>query len=286
MKCSNCHTHLPEFSRFQKRVCPNCGNPVSIVKPVNRHQPVPRKSAPANEQVILAQAASRYMDHAIWCTFGSLLFLSGFVISTLASTLLELNVAIFGAVFLVVVGFLFSTPILPLLGVSILKKHTLKQQLCTSTSAHKKYLLKNLGCPSLGRFFGALALGFFTALLLTTSFHGIFTKIHYNRYSDSFATVEATITDIAEWEDSDGDTHYDVYICYSYGEKQYKTEYSKYSSSMYEGQTISVKIDPENPDELPTDGVSQIVASLIGLIILGSVLYFAVIKPLLERRMQ
>lgn len=39
MKCATCHTNLPEFGRFEKKVCPNCG--AAAVQPQQQKKQMP-----------------------------------------------------------------------------------------------------------------------------------------------------------------------------------------------------------------------------------------------------
>lgn len=68
--------------------------------------------------------------------------------------------------------------------------------------------------------------------------------------------VEATVAEVDEYEDSDGYTMHDLYISYTYAGETYRPEYNVKDASDWEdriGETITVRIDPENPDEPVTN---------------------------------
>lgn len=62
--------------------------------------------------------------------------------------------------------------------------------------------------------------------------------------------IDAIISCIENDRDSSGDTSHDVYVNYEYdGEEYTNVPLNYYSSSMYEGKNITIKINPDNPSE-------------------------------------
>lgn len=96
-----------------------------------------------------------------------------------------------------------------------------------------------------GTIFGGIGLIFFIL--------GINLTIDAFEFKEIAVSVSATITDIETYteRDSDGDRHtyHDVYVEYVYEGETYTDELNEYSSSMREGKTIPVLIDPNNPSE-------------------------------------
>lgn len=89
--------------------------------------------------------------------------------------------------------------------------------------------------------------------------------------------ITGTIAYIEKYYDSDHDRHFRVYVNYEYQGQEYKhVHLNSYSSSMYEGKEITLKVDPENPGRVKTPhsdlfaciilGIMGVVFSLIGII--------------------
>lgn len=62
--------------------------------------------------------------------------------------------------------------------------------------------------------------------------------------------VQAEITRITERRDSDGDISHTVYVQYEYNGESFSERLSEYSSSMYEGKSIELYIDPQEPSKV------------------------------------
>lgn len=62
----------------------------------------------------------------------------------------------------------------------------------------------------------------------------------------------AVITEITTRRDSDGDTHYDVFVEYDVDGKRYESELNFYSSGYYEGKAIDIYYLEKNPNEVGT----------------------------------
>lgn len=81
----------------------------------------------------------------------------------------------------------------------------------------------------------------------------IFSFIDTINFNTNAIEVPALITEIDTYTDYDSDgeryTEHDVYISYSYEGKNYETELSEYSSTMKEGKTIQILIDPNCPND-------------------------------------
>lgn len=83
---------------------------------------------------------------------------------------------------------------------------------------------------------------------------GIFWTISGLKFKKNAVSIPAVITDIESYRDSDGDTHHNVYVSYSYEGKQYDDiPLSEYSSSMYIGKEISLLCDPDHPGRVQTN---------------------------------
>lgn len=78
-------------------------------------------------------------------------------------------------------------------------------------------------------------------------------------------TITGVITDIDTYRDSDGDKHYVAYANYSYEGKKYENVRLSYSSSsMRVRQSITLKIDPDDPYIVKTEGESIFASILLG----------------------
>lgn len=66
-------------------------------------------------------------------------------------------------------------------------------------------------------------------------------------------------------------TEHDVYIEYTYADKMYETELKHYTSTMDEGDTVKIYVNPSNPEEIYHKSSS--IAACIILIILGIVFF-------------
>lgn len=62
--------------------------------------------------------------------------------------------------------------------------------------------------------------------------------------------TKGVITQIESYQDSDGDTHYDVYVSYDVNGRKYTSELSSYSSSFYEGKEMNIYYLESNPSKI------------------------------------
>ena len=96
--------------------------------------------------------------------------------------------------------------------------------------------------------------------------------------ASTYKQTEAVIVDIFASTDRDGDTTHTVYVDYEIDGVNYSNvQLDVYSSSFYEGKTITIDYNPKNPREITVLGVSNIIFAIplgIGVIItiLGIVL--------------
>lgn len=93
--------------------------------------------------------------------------------------------------------------------------------------------------------------GIFLAVGLGLFAGGLVWLISCFHFRETAVEVPAVITEITRRLDSDGEYHYNVYISYEYdGEVFEDVSISSYSSSMYEGQEITLLCDPEHPGKI------------------------------------
>lgn len=106
------------------------------------------------------------------------------------------------------------------------------------------------------------------------------------KFKKSAETCEALITEIEVYRDSDGDTYHNVFVRYEIDGHIYDEELNYYTSSMSEGDVITLYYDPANPSKTVVDGDNFLFIVFIGL---GSV--FAImglcflIKAIKDKRM-
>lgn len=71
--------------------------------------------------------------------------------------------------------------------------------------------------------------------------------------------IEAVISSIESYRDSDGDINHEVYVEYSVDGNYYNNRISFYSTSMYEGKSIKIIYDLNNPNHIISkDGMTFI----------------------------
>ncbi len=127
---------------------------------------------------------------------------------------------------------------------------------------------------SLYSILGSVAFILVGALFLVFAVKAATTKI-----PDNFVTIEATVTEIRQYEnpmyipgDSDSDLEryeYKAIIEYTYDGKTYSNiESPEYDSSMNEGDTLTLYINPDNPEDIRTDSSGAVIFIVIGAVIL------------------
>ncbi len=104
-------------------------------------------------------------------------------------------------------------------------------------------------------------------------------KLTQQTIPENYIEVEAKIMRIEEtlspmYVDSGGtpdasDYEHHVFVKYSYYGKNYSDlEYGNYSSSMQEGDTVLLYIDPDNPAEFISDPSGNIMFIIIGIVVI------------------
>lgn len=79
---------------------------------------------------------------------------------------------------------------------------------------------------------------------------GGFTVVRDRNFVAQADMVQAEITKITEYADSDGDVSHTVYVQYEYNGQFFSSRLSEYSSSMYVGKSIELYINPQAPSEV------------------------------------
>lgn len=109
--------------------------------------------------------------------------------------------------------------------------------------------MKNKGTRGIAIFSGVFL---FVGIVLSGA--GIFISIAGQRFRERAEEITAVITDISAYRDSDGDLHHDVLVEYTVGGKLYEgVELNYYSSSMRDGQEITVLCDPDDPMHIQSE---------------------------------
>ena len=95
---------------------------------------------------------------------------------------------------------------------------------------------------------------------------GLFMGLHTKDFHEKAVEVQGIIQIIAI--DRDGDeTDYDVFVSYDYEGTEYSNvRLNSYSSSMYEGEEITLLVNPDNPREVETENAGFILAAVFGSI--------------------
>lgn len=84
---------------------------------------------------------------------------------------------------------------------------------------------------------------------------GIVCLISGQQFKKTAIKIDGIITEIDTYRDSDGDTRHRTYVTYDYDGTQYDNiSLGSYSSGMYEGQTLELLCDPNNPGRVRTTG--------------------------------
>lgn len=78
---------------------------------------------------------------------------------------------------------------------------------------------------------------------------GIFISFNTFNYSNK-VDISGVISRIETRRDSDGDTDHDVYVSYRINGTSYESRLNGYSSSYYEGKTIEIYYDKDDPNKI------------------------------------
>ena len=90
------------------------------------------------------------------------------------------------------------------------------------------------------------------------------------RFHKTAVEITAVITTIDSYRDSDGDTHHRVYIDYDFDGVHYgDVRLGEYSSTMYEGKTLTLLVDPRDPLNVQGKSSGYVVGIL--LMVMGAV---------------
>ena len=100
---------------------------------------------------------------------------------------------------------------------------------------------------------------------------------------NTYKTTDAVISKIDSYSDSDGDRHYTAYVTYRVPgtSKLNETKLDYYSSSMDVGDTIEVRYNPDNPNEIVVlDGywIAAGILTLMGVVFGGSAAVMFIIE--------
>ena len=114
-------------------------------------------------------------------------------------------------------------------------------------------------------------------LVFGIAFLTLFTKFS-KPVPENYIETQATITMIEEelapvYDESDGigpdDYEHRVFIEYTFNDQTYsEKEYGNYDSSMKEGDTVLVYVDPEKPDDFMSDPAGGFVFVIVGIVII------------------
>ena len=122
----------------------------------------------------------------------------------------------------------------------------------------------------LGAIFGVIGLIFAVT--------GVIILINTKEFVNDAVQVQGKISRIDSSIGNDGETDYTVFVTYTYNDEKYKNiRLNEYSSSMYEGKSIELYIDKENPEKAKTKSMVYVLP--IVFISLGGV--FAVVGIIL-----
>ncbi len=111
----------------------------------------------------------------------------------------------------------------------------------------------------------ALIIVFSTVFILSVLFLILFFTLFDKKATDTFVKTDATIVYIQE-KTVGSDYEYTVYIDYEYptgGVKYENREYGMYNSFMKIGDTVSVFVNPDNPEEFVCHTIDDIVFPIL-----------------------
>ncbi len=267
MKCTSCHTYLTEFGRFQKKVCPNCGNPVVEYNKKSAKYLNNAKAMPYEYANHLQYEAYKSRDAMIW---------------SMLLCLISVMIIALSAVFIKKGG--SDLPFwLYFVGALLLAESTVQSLFFFVRTLYLRRNISKAIRPKLSPALGLMFFGLIITMLVFMLAFGIRQNIEYNQNQHRFVDVDATITRIRVSGSGD-DEEYDVYISYNFNGTLYEDiEYPHYKSNMREGNSIPIRIDPEDPGELPQKGTAFIIVTAILTPISLGALYLTIIRPLIMR---
>lgn len=132
--------------------------------------------------------------------------------------------------------------------------------------------------------------GIFLVIGLGLFAGGIIWLISCFHFRETAIEVPAVITEITRQRDSDGEYYHNVYISYEYnGEYFEDIPINSYSSSMYQGQEVTLYCDPEHPGRVRLSSMfyfGPILLMGMGIIfsIVGGVIFITFVKTAARRK--
>lgn len=282
MKCKSCHTLLPEYGQFEKKVCPNCGAPIVSQSPAAAARP--RKNRCVSE--LLPDLIRRY--DRLWklllidnMVFGILLVII-FLLSALSNIGIDIPLPV--SAIIIILAFLTQAFFLMALPFLIIKWGQLLHEAEGTDMPAKRQLVKSRGANSVLKLVIACVLCLAVSLSLGFVCFGITQQIAFNNGKAEYTQVEAVITQIDQEEDAEGNTRHTVWISYEYNGQTYpKILYPGYVSTMEVGEQLTVYIDPEAPGETVDNGVLFTVVFSIFAVLLFIPFWFTGPRYLLKK---
>lgn len=106
--------------------------------------------------------------------------------------------------------------------------------------------------------------GVFFAVGLGMLIGAVAVFISNQNFKQTAREIEAVIADISTHYDSDGESHYDVWVTYEVEGREYTEEISFYSSGMYEGKVMDILVDRDYPTRIRSVSGSIFVVAILG----------------------
>ena len=132
-----------------------------------------------------------------------------------------------------------------------------------------------------GTYIALILYGFASFMSLLFVILAISETLYYYNNQHTFVQTEAVISEIFEETDSEGDVDYDVYISFTFNGTEYTdVRYPHHDRSMYEGQHLTVAVDPAEPDDLPEAPIAPLIVFAVASVICLLLLWNKGIKPL------
>lgn len=97
--------------------------------------------------------------------------------------------------------------------------------------------------------------------------------VHGYRYQHNADPVDAIITAIETYRDSDGDTHHTAFASYTYEGESYEVRLNSYSADMNEGEPYTLYCTPDNPGD-PVSATTEYIMG--GVLLLMGIIFFLV----------
>lgn len=278
MKCKNCHTNLPEFKRFERQICPNCGTPVFAAPQNSTHS--------GSVLVQTCHNAQRSLDKTVVALLLLEICAAFFVILAYVCKLFDLRLLLVGSILLLSIA-LFALLLLVRLLRAIRDRSEMIHSLPPSLQNQKQFVLKKAGYTSFSVLLGPLFVGLFFSISLILFGCSAADAVHFDQHKEQYVTVDATIADIVVTTDEDGESQHDVYVSYTYEQQHFdRVPYHTYTSSMKTGDKLSVIIDPAAPDVIARDHRMSTVVFALLTVFSGLGLWYIILRPLYKRKIK